>query len=122
VRILVATVLAACALAPLAPAATVGPQFASFNVRVDRAHHTVRIATIVADDGRQVLARRYRTTVRYRCDGGSWRTALRTPRTTASIDRGWRYPTRLSGSTCTFHATVHRGAAAATSRDLPLGL
>jgi len=123
VRILAATLLAACATVPLAGAASAPAlRFASFNLTIDRGHHTVRIATIVADDGRQVLARRSRPVVQSGGGRGSGGIANRTARTTASIDRGWRYPARLTGRECRFRATVQRGAASARSATLPFGL
>jgi len=96
-----------CALA--SPAAASRPvTVLTADVVVNRHTHVVRASAIVADDASQVLDRRYRTVLRYRCGQGSWLTAKRIARGPASATINWRYPRRLSGRRCDFRIVVAR--------------
>ena len=100
---------AVLALSVFAPGASAGRPVAvmAANVAVDRHAHTVTASTIVVDDANQVLDRRYRTTLRYRC-GDQWLTARRIARGPASATITWRYPKRLAGKRCSFRIIVAR--------------
>jgi hypothetical protein len=113
--------LAIAALLLLAGAAPASadrpPRFAAIDLRVDRHAHAVHLTTVVEDDAAQVLEKRYRTTLRYRCTGG-WHVAVRTGETTASVELAWRYRRRVGGKTCSFRVTVaRRGGASTTSKS-----
>jgi len=101
-----AAALISCALAPSAVAAPVAVLTA--DVTVNRHTHVARASAIVSDDASQVLDRRYRTVLRYRCGRGSWLTAKRIARGPASATISWRYPRRLSGRRCDFRIIVSR--------------
>ena len=90
-----------CALAPTALAGRPVTVLTA-DVAVNRHTHVARASAIVADDASQVLDRRYRTTLRYRCGSGSWATAKRITRGPASAIITWRYPRRLRGRRCDF--------------------
>jgi hypothetical protein len=100
---------AALLLCVLAPAASAGRPVTvlAADVVVNRHTHVARASAIVADDANQVLDRRYRTTLRYRC-GRTWVTAKRISRGPASATISWRYPRRLSGRRCDFRIVVSR--------------
>jgi hypothetical protein len=111
-----ALALTTLAAAAAPAAADRPPRFVAVDLRVDRAAHRVHLATIVEDDAGQVLQRRYRTTLRYRCGTGRWHVAARTPPAPASIALRWRYGRALGGRTCRFRATVaRRGGGSASS-------
>src|SRR3954451_16586662 len=95
------------ALLVLAPVASAGRPVAvmAADVVVNRHAHTVTASTIVIDDANQVLDRRYRTTLRYRC-ADRWLTARRIVRGPASATVTWRYPKRLAGKRCSFRIIV----------------
>jgi hypothetical protein len=101
-----ATAILVCALAPSALAAPVTVLTA--DVTVNRHTHVLRASAIVSDDAGQVLERRYRTTLRYRCGSGAWATAKRILRGPASATITWRYPRRLRGRRCDFRIVVQR--------------
>ena len=105
-RFLAAIVLS-CALAPSALASGRPVTVLTSDVVVDRHAHVARASAVVSDDATQLLDRRYRTTLRYRC-GGSWRTAKRILRGPASATISWRYPKRLARRRCDFRLVVTR--------------
>ena len=103
---MLAAVLALCVFAPVVSAGRPVAVMAA-DVVVDRPAHVVTASTIVVDDASQVLDRRYRTTLRYRC-GDRWLTARRIARGPASATITWRYPKRLAGKRCSFRVMVVR--------------
>jgi hypothetical protein len=103
---ILAAVLMLCVFAPAASAGRPVAILAA-DVVVDRHAHVARASTIVVDDATQVLDRRYRTTLRYRC-GDQWLTARRIARGPASAAIRWRYPARLAGRRCSFQIIVER--------------
>ena len=103
---ILAAVLALCVFAPVASAGRPVSVMAA-DVLVDRHAHVVRASSIVVDDANQILDRRYRTTLRYRC-GTQWLMARRVARGPASATITWRYPKRLAGRSCSFRIVVVR--------------
>jgi hypothetical protein len=103
---ILAAVLLLCVCAPVASAGRPVAILAA-DIVVDRHAHMARASTIVVDDASQVLDRRYRTTLRYRC-ADRWLTARRIARGPASATITWRYPARLAGKRCSFRIIVER--------------
>ena len=100
----------------VAPAPTRAPLVAAAAFEVVRPRRTVRVATVVVDDGRRILTRRYRTELRYRCGAAPWRVAVRTRPGRASVRLAWRYGTTARGRDCLLQVVVRRadGAVAAS--------
>ena len=115
---ILAAVIALCVFAPAASAGRPVAVLAA-DVVVDRAAHVARASTVVVDDANQVLDRRYRTTLRYRC-GARWLTARRISRGPASATITWRYPARLAGRRCSFRIVVARIGQAHQARSVVL--
>jgi hypothetical protein len=108
-------------LGVIAPAAVAGQPVSvlAADVVVDRQAHVATASTIVVDDASQVLDRKYRTTLRYRC-GAQWLTARRIARGPASATITWRYPRRLAGRRCSFRIVVSRIGQAHRARSAVL--
>jgi hypothetical protein len=115
---ILAAIVALCVFAPVASAGRPVAVMAA-DVVVNRHAHVVTASTIVVDDANQVLDRRYRTTLRYRC-GARWLTARRIARGPASATVTWRYPRRLAGKLCEFRIVVARIGQAHLARSAVL--
>jgi hypothetical protein len=104
-----AIALTAVAVAASAAAADAPPHFVALTLTVHATHHRADLTTIVADDPAQVLDRAYRTTVYMRCGSSHrWRIAIKSPRTSASVDLRFRYAAALHGQQCAFRVKVQR--------------
>jgi hypothetical protein len=104
-----AIALTAVAVAAPAAAADAPPRFAAVTLRVHAAQHRADLTTIVEDDPGQILDRAYRTTLYYRCGAArTWKVAVRSGRTGASVALVFRYAASLHGQRCAFRARVVR--------------
>ncbi len=82
-------------------AATAGPpEIMLATATVDRRARVIVVRTVVAAPAARALARRYRTTLRYRCGQTGWRVGQRSRPGAAADTLRWRYPARLTGRRC----------------------
>jgi hypothetical protein len=101
--------LTAAAVAVSAAAADAPPRFVAVSLTVHASQHRADLTTIVEDDPSQVLDRAYRTTLYVRCGTSRrWRIAIRSKRTSASVNLRYRYGPTLHGRQCTFRVRVQR--------------